>query len=140
MTGGAACVWDLIAAAAHLRLPLSDIRATSQPGLSLGRGIGEFAARAGIQEGLEGMSEDEAVLDFIGSMFPSPAPDRSIVILDKKRRLIRIWRTESDEDRCLFAYFPASHRRGRMWCCLFLRTPPDLPLWELAERYRLSWI
>lgn len=140
MTGGAACVWDLIAAAAHLRLPLRDIRATSQPGLSLGMEIGEFAARAGIQEGLEGMSLEESVLDFIGSMFHSPAPDRSILILDRKRRLIRIWRAESDEDRCLFAYFPESHRRGRMWCCLFVSTDPELPLWELAERYRLSWL
>ena len=87
-----------------------------------------------------GMNFLTAVVLFTICVHQVGAPEPSIVILDKKRRLIRIWRTESDEDRCLFAYFPASHRRGRMWCCLFLRTPPDLPLWELAERYRLSWI
>ena len=140
MTRKPECVWDLIAEAVHLRLPLEDIRATSQPGLQLGMEGGEVATLAGIQEGLEGMSLGEAVLDFIGSMFHSPAPERSILLLDRKRRLIRIWRTESDEDRCLFGYFPESSRRGRMWCCLFVRTPGDLPLLELAERYRLTWL
>ena len=128
MTRKPECVWDLIAEAVHLRLPLEDIRATSQPGLQLGMEVGEFATLAGIQEGLEGMSLGEAVLDFIGSMFHSPAPERSILLLDRKR------------DRCLFAYFPESSRRGRMWCCLFVRTPGDLPLLELAERYRLTWL
>lgn len=90
MTRKPECVWDLIADAVHLRLPLEDIRATSQPGLQLGMEVGEFATLAGIQEGLEGMSLGEAVLDFIGSMFHSPAPERSILLLDRKRRLIRI--------------------------------------------------
>ena len=111
MTRKPECVWDLIAEAVHLRLPLEDIRATSQPGLQLGMEVGEFATLAGIQEGLEGMSLGEAVLDFIGSMFHSPAPERSILLLDRKR-----------------------------WCCLFVRTPGDLPLLELAERYRLTWL
>ena len=86
MTRKPECVWDLIAEAVHLRLPLEDIRATSQPGLQLGMEVGEFATLAGIQEGLEGMSLGEAVLDFIGSMFHSPAPERSILLLDRKRR------------------------------------------------------
>ena len=85
MTRKPECVWDLIAEAVHLRLPLEDIRATSQPGLQLGMEVGEFATLAGIQEGLEGMSLGEAVLDFIGSMFHSPAPERSILLLDRKR-------------------------------------------------------
>ena len=99
-----------------------------------------LACQDGIQEGLEGMSLGEAVLDFIGSMFHSPAPERSILLLDRKRRLIRIWRTESDEDRCLFGYFPESRRHSRMWCCLFVRTPGEMPILELAERYRLTWL
>lgn len=52
MTRKPECVWDLIADAVHLRLPLEDIRATSQPGLQLGMEVGSLPPLLAFRRGL----------------------------------------------------------------------------------------